>query len=274
MDRRAADGPPNTGTAGGGAPTAGPRALFCFAHRGARAHAPENTLMAFDLAFDLGAEAIECDVRRTRDGALVIFHDATLQRTTDGVGPIAARTSAELRTLDAGHRWRVRQRVPTLDETLALVFARERAINLELKAESEPESLATAEAVALALGALSTERRAQVLVSSFTLAAVAHIASLVPGLRVAALYGERVWRGRDLLAPAMELGAEAIHPQVDLVTPTLVRAAHAAGLHVNVWTANRWTTLARLLDWGVDGVFSDYPERVIIARARLAPHLL
>jgi glycerophosphoryl diester phosphodiesterase len=249
------------------APTTTPE---CYAHRGARAHAPENTLLAFHLAFELGADAIECDVQRSRDGNLVIIHDGTLDRTTDGNGPVSAHTVDELRALDAGRRWRTRQCIPTLEETLDLIRARGGALNLEIKGESAAESIATAEAVAPVLMALDESFLARVLVSSFEHPAVMKIMALLPNLRTAALYGARQWRHHDLITPALAMGVEAIHPEASLVTPTLIRQAHAAGVHVNVWTANRWSTIARLIDWGVDGLFSDYPERVVIARARHA----
>ena len=89
-------------------------AVACFAHRGARGHAPENTLLAFDLAFDLGADAVECDVRRSRDGHLVVIHDDTLNRTTNGTGSVAGKSFAELRALDAGVSRRIPQAIPTL----------------------------------------------------------------------------------------------------------------------------------------------------------------
>ncbi len=94
-----------------------------------------------------------------------------------------------------------------------------------------------------------------------------HLGAILLGLRVGALYGGRTWRRRDMLAPALDLGTEAIHPGAGLVTAELVRRAHDAGLRVNVWTANRWNTIRRLIEWDVDGIFSDYPERVVIARA-------
>ncbi|MBF6591263.1 MAG: glycerophosphodiester phosphodiesterase, partial [Ktedonobacterales bacterium] len=156
------------------------RRPICYAHRGARAHAPENTLLAFALAFDLGAEGIECDVRRSKDGHLVIIHDGTLNRTTNGVGLVATHTFAQLRALDAGRRWRLPQGIPTLEETLALARARGGALNLELKGESLEEVLGTAEAVAPVLDALEAPLRARVLVSSFELPAVAKIKALLP----------------------------------------------------------------------------------------------
>src|SRR5262249_8632675 len=108
--------------------TASPRRPQVYAHPGARAYAPENTLMAFAAAFDLGAEGIECDVQRSRDGAHVIIHDPLVDRTTGATGAVAEMSFAELRSLNAGWYHRIPQRIPTLEETLALVGARGRAV--------------------------------------------------------------------------------------------------------------------------------------------------
>jgi glycerophosphoryl diester phosphodiesterase len=248
------------------------RRVVCYAHRGARGHAPENTLLAFALAFDLGADAIECDVQRSRDGQLVIIHDGTVDRTTGGSGLVAAQTLAELRALDAGRRWGIPQRIPTLDETLALVRARG-GINLEIKGESIEQAVDTARAVEPALRALDVEFRARVLVSSFAHPAIRLLKERLPWLRMGALYGGTDWKRRDMLSPALEMGAEAVHPGVGLVSRELIAAAHAAGLRVNVWTANRWAVIRRLLELEVDGIFSDYPERIVIARAQMSAAL-
>jgi glycerophosphoryl diester phosphodiesterase len=249
------------------------RRVVCYAHRGARGHAPENTLLAFALAFDLGADAIECDVQRSRDGQLVIIHDDTVDRTTGGSGRVAAHTLAELRALDAGRRWGIPQRISTLDETLALVRARGGGINLEIKGESIEQSVDTARAVEPALRALDANFRARLLVSSFAHPAIRVLKERLPWLRVGAVYGGTDWKRRDMLAPALEMGAEAIHPDVGLVSRELITAAHTLGLRVNVWTANRWATIRRLSEWEVDGIFSDYPERVVIARAQMSTTL-
>ncbi|HEY1387418.1 MAG TPA: glycerophosphodiester phosphodiesterase family protein [Ktedonobacterales bacterium] len=247
-----------------------PQQVICYAHRGARGHAPENTLLAFDLAFDLGAEAIECDVQCSRDGELVIFHDGTVNRTTNGVGAVAALDFADLRALDAGRVWRIPQRIPTLAETLELVRRRGGALNLEIKGESVEEAVGTAEAVEPVLRALGEPLRSRLLISSFAHPAVSRLKERLPWLRVATLYSGREWQKADMLATALAMGAEAIHPSVALTTTELAPRAHDAGLRVNVWTANRSTTIRKLIAWGVDGLFSDYPERVIIARAQLA----
>ena len=233
----------------------------CYAHRGARARAPENTLLAFRLAFDLGANAVECDVQRSRDGRLVIIHDGTVDRTTDGCGWVAEMSFAELRGLNVGRG----ERIPTLEETLALARERGGGVNLEVKGESVAEALETAEALMAALRGLEEGMRVRVLVSSFAHPAIALLKARLPWLRTGALFGDE-WRGRDLLAPALAVGAEAIHPGLRLVTPELVRRVHDAGLAVNVWTVNRPAVMRRLIAWGVDGIFSDYPERVVAAR--------
>jgi len=120
------------------------------------------------------------------------------------------------------------------------------------------------------LRALEEPLLARLLVSSFAHPAVAFLKERLPWLRVATLYNGREWQKQDMLAPALAMGAEAIHPGVALTTAELVTRAHDAGLRVNVWTANRVATIRKLIAWGVDGLFSDYPERVIIARAQLA----
>jgi glycerophosphoryl diester phosphodiesterase len=237
--------------------------MTIYGHRGARAHAPENTLLAFELAFALGADAIECDVQATADGALVVIHDGTLDRTTNGHGQVARATLAELRALDAGRG----QRIPLLAEVLDLCRRAGREVNLEVKAEMEVAALATAEALAGQLATVARRQRQAIVVSSFELPAVAQIKQRLPWLRVATLHGGGRWRREDPLAPARAMGAEAVHVQTTLATLELVERAHRLGLSVRVWTANAPATLRQLMRWGVDGAFTDYPERAVIARA-------
>lgn len=253
--------------------TSGPR---CYAHRGARGHAPENTLLAFDLAFDLGAEGIECDAQLSADGQVVIIHDSTVNRTTNGRGLVSGMSFEALRALDAGRLMQLPQRIPTLKETLALVWRRGGLLNLELKADSDAEAVAVADTVAPALNALPPDDtlRSGVLLSSFNLPAVARIRELAPWALTAALYGGRAWTQATMIETAQRLGVDAIHPHPRILTEETVRAAHAAGLQVNVWTANRLATIRQLIAWSVDGVFTDYPERVVIARRLAEPAAL
>ncbi len=239
---------------------------LCVAHRGARAYAPENTLLAFAVAFDLGADAIECDVQISRDGRAVIIHDALVDRTTDGTGEVAEIAFAELSLLDAGRYPRIPQRIPTLEETLELVRARNGALNLEIKGETSDRCIETARVVAPILESLDDAFRARLLVSSFEHLSLVELKQRLPWLRIAALFGKE-WRHKDIVAVASGLGAEAIHPAAQILDPDLVRHAHAADLGVNVWTVNAPHDLRRCIDWKVDGIVSDYPERVIIARS-------
>jgi glycerophosphoryl diester phosphodiesterase len=244
------------------------RQVVCYAHRGARAHAPENTLLAFALAFDVGADAIECDVALSSDRYPIVIHDATLDRITSGRGLVHLRTLAELRSLYVGWIRHPPERIPLLEEVLDLVKCRNGQINLEVKGGSLPESLATAEVMLPLLEGLDDDFRHQVVVSSFEHTAIAFLKERLPWLRIGVLYGNQ-WRDQDLIAPALTLGAEAIHPEVGLLTREVVAKAQQAHLRVNVWTANSWIRIRRLLDWGVDGIFSDYPERVVILRTLL-----
>lgn len=244
---------------------------ICFGHRGARGHAPENTLLAFDLAFDLGADGVECDAQISADGKVVIIHDSTVNRTTNGRGKVTDLSFEELRALDAGRLMRIPQRIPTLEETLALVWRRGGRLNVELKADTEQDAIAVAEAVAPILNAIpaSDHLRDCILISSFKLASLTRMRKLTPWARLGALYGGRGWTRTTMIETARKLGVDAIHPHPRIVTDETVRAAHDAGLSVNVWTANRLATIRQLLAWGVDGVFTDFPERVVTLR-RLA----
>jgi len=222
------------------------------AHRGASGRLPENTLPAYELAVELGADMIEVDLHRTRDGAIVVTHDEDL-RGLGGVGEIADATLAEVRTLDAGGG----ARVPTLDELLDGFGARI-ALNLELKrgTRAEYEGLEAATLAAL-------EARGLVggtLFSSFYDPVLARLRALSARVRIGLLLSRRFpdeWAAR-----ARRVGAEALHPELALVTPELVRAAHGEGLAVNVYTVDEPADLARLVDLGVDGIFTNHPDRL------------
>jgi glycerophosphoryl diester phosphodiesterase len=198
-------------------------------HRGAKAHAPENTVASFEKAIALGCDEIETDVWLI-DGALVISHD---------------RPSSP-----AGHL--------SLDETLELCRGRV-ALNLELKsAGSDARANETGAAVARRLRARAPQ---DVYVSSFWSAALAGAKAVAPDVRRAFVFGAAPEMGA-LLGQARALGLWALHPEHWYVTPERVAAAHDAGLRVNVWTVNDPAEIATLAAWGVDGIMSDYPERV------------
>ncbi len=227
------------------------------AHRGAAGTRPELTAVAFERAIDLGAEMIELDVQLTRDGRLVVLHDRELGRTVSGSGAVRERTLAELQRLDAGGWFGpayAGQRVPSLDEVLDLTLGRV-GLNVEIKSPA-PDWQATADVLVDLLA--NKGATATTIVSSFDMGALQAVRAVSAAVRVAVL-----WHEPDI-APAFrhaaDLGAEAVHPQHQLVTDALVRTARREGLAVNTWTVNTAERMRALADLGVDGIISDFPE--------------
>ena len=228
------------------------------AHRGASGHLPENTLPAYELAIAQGADMIEIDLHRTRDAAVVITHDEDLSGI-GGHGEIADASLAEVRALDAGRG----QRVPVLAEVLDR-FGPRIAFNLELKRGRRAEYPGV-EAEALA----AVEERgilARTLFSSFYDPVLSRLRELSSVARIALLLSPQ-----DADRPierARRLGAEAINPWRGLARRELIEAAHAEGLAVYVFTVDEQGEMERLLALGVDGLFTNYPDRM---RALLDP---
>ena len=246
-----------------------PKADFLrIGHRGASAACPENTLVSFRRALDQGAQMIECDLQLTADGEVVIFHDWTLERTTDGEGEVGARDLAYLRTLDAG-AWKAErftgEPIPSLAETLETVLPSAR-LNLELKCRGpagEAERLARAAVSAVG----SRDAFDRVIFSSFDAATLRAVREASPSARIGVLW---------IFAPfdeafglAGELAAAALHPRAEATTPELVDEAHRRGLSVNVWTVNEPEAMLELVGMGVDGLISDHPDRLLEARTVL-----
>ena len=234
-----------------------PRPLV-IAHRGASGYLAENTLPAYELAIEQRADMIEIDLHRTRDGATVVAHDEDLSGL-GGKGEIAAATLAEVRALDAGGG----ERVPTLDEVLDR-FGERIPLNLELKSGSS----ATYEGLERAALDAVRERGLleRTLFSSFFDPVLERLRALAPEARLARLFSPR--DPERPLERARAVGAEAINPWLGLVKPELIEAAHAEGLAVYVFTVDEEQEMRSLLDLGVDGIFSNFPDRL---RA-LLPH--
>lgn len=236
-----------------------------FAHRGARERAPENTLPAFEEAAILGADGIELDVQLSADGALVVIHDFTLERTTNGTGRVAEKTLAELRTLDAG-AWFAPQfaatRIPTLDEVLEAVKGR-LLVNIELKTFSltdQTTRLRLAQSVLECIRKHGMER--QVLISSFNPLALRVMRQLTPQIAIGYLYAPDLplplakgWLARPLIGRH-----EARHPHFSMVDEAYMRWARRHGYRVNVWTVNDPADIQRMCALGVDMIISDRPD--------------
>ncbi len=233
--------------------------VLAIGHRGAAGHMPENTMPSFEKALELGADALEFDVALTRDGVPVVIHDDTLDRTTDGRGPVEHSTFEEIARLDAGSWKAVATHVPTLAEVIRTLAPRT-LLNLEIKAS--PRRVEIVDACAQA--ALEEDAIGRVVFSSFDHDALRLLRHVLPQARIGVL---SVATGFErALRCAAEIAAENIHPPIVLASPALVARAHAAGLQVWTWTANSPAMIAGAIAAGADGIFSDFPERVLAAR--------
>lgn len=230
---------------------------FYFAHRGASAHAPENTLAAFELALKQGAPAIEFDVKLTADRRVVIHHDQTLDRTTDGSGPITRQPLAALRELDAGSGFSAEfrgEKIPMLEEVFESLGGK-MFMNIELTNYASPFDGLVDEVVKLVKKHGLEE---QVLFSSFFPTNLAHARRLLPSVPRGQLFlpGGSGWWQR-LAAGFMSLEAE--HPFKDDVSAAVVQRAHAKNRRLYTWTVNDPAEMKSLRALGVDAIFTDDP---------------
>jgi glycerophosphoryl diester phosphodiesterase len=240
------------------------------AHRGASSTRPENTLASFEEALRLGARIVELDVRLSRDGVPVVMHDPTVDRTTNGAGPVASMTAAGLAALNAGTAEEPAA-VPALAEVLDLVSGRG-AVALEIKnLPGEPGYDARREAAVEATHA-ELERTGfdgPVLVLSFSPAAIAASKAIAPTVPTGFLSTHDV-PPADALGLAARAGHDLVLPGTRSLIPAgpaFVDAVHAAGLRVGTWTVDDPDELAMLLDRGVDAVASNDPEMALAVLA-------
>lgn len=232
--------------------------MWVVGHRGASGHAPENTLAAFHRAVELGATFIETDLQLSRDSRLVAIHDDTLDRTTNGRGPVHALTLAALRELDAGSWFDPQfagEKIPTLDEILRFSQEHDVVFYLELKAAG---AWGLEHALVGALRELEGAPRAVVL--SFDPGRLAVVRRLEPTVMTGYLFS---WSPADPVKRALEVGARQLAPRGDLVTPELVGQARRADLQVVTWTVNEPAHMRALAAAGVDGIMTDYPDRLV-----------
>ena len=218
-------------------------------HRGASGHEPENTLRAIRRALELGADGVEIDVRLI-DGELIVFHDDRLDRTTNGHGKISRQRFSYLRTLDAGKG----ERIPTLREVFAMVDRRA-FINIELKARRTAGPVQSLIREFLDEHGWSPEH---FLVSSFHRRELRSISD--PRIRIGLLLTKPTLLYH---VSARRVRAWSVHPGVRFTTAKFVAHAHRRGFQVIPYTANKPATIARLRAIGADGVFTDFPERVM-----------
>ena len=216
-------------------------------HRGAAELEPENTRLSIQKAIDLSVDQVEIDVHLTRDQHLVVIHDATVDRTTDGQGAVADFTLVEIKRLDAGKG----ERIPTLQEVIDLVRGKV-VLQIELKGPD------TAEPVVRAVERNSIE--SEVLLTSFVHERLREARQLNPSLALGALWSNPP---ADACEQAIDMGAEAIHIQHQNIDAQLVQKAHAHGLQIRAWNPDTVEEIQRAIDLGVDAVGSNRPDLLI-----------
>jgi glycerophosphoryl diester phosphodiesterase len=222
------------------------RRVLRIGHRGAAGHAPENTLAAIQKGIALGVDFVEIDVRRTADGVLVVLHDETVNRTTNGRGRVDQLSIRDLKKLDAGSG----EDIPTLEEVLKAVAGRS-GLMLELKVKGVAQQ--TFEAVREA------GFKNPVIYASFLHDELTHVRTVDPEASLMVLFGRLP---HTPVTCAMEYRASHVGLRHDTATRRLVDAFHREDLLVFVYTADSFGDIQHALSIGVDGVISNFPERI------------
>ena len=240
--------------------------MLVIAHRGASAVAPENTLAAFREAVRVGADLIELDVRLSRDGVVVVFHDRDLSRTTNGAGPVAARTFSDLKRLDAGGYFSSRfegERIPALEEVIHVVSTGRTGLYIELKIDRGGEDV-RAELVDRTLAVIKSCRfRERSFLASFDRESLRLAKDVLPTMRPGLIF-----RDKEVWEQSKEEGRRDIDilcARWNIVTAYHVETAHQAGREVFAWTIDRAEELDRILPLSVDGIASNNPQWLINA---------
>ena len=230
--------------------------FMVIAHRGASSYAPENTLAAFDLAIQMGVSHIELDVHFTRDGHVVVIHDDTVNRTTNGSGPVTSHALAALQGLDAGSWFGGKfagQRIPTFEEVLER-YQGQAHLHTEIKGHSAHLSQRTADLV---------RRRGmagQVTITSFQRTRLEEARAHAPEL-------PRGWLVTEVsdatIAQARALGLSQLCPRANAVTPELVHRLHAEGFVVRAWGVATEDQMRQVVQAGADGMTVNFPDKLL-----------
>lgn len=213
-------------------------------HRGAMGLEPENSLSSFERAISLGCDMIELDVRSTRDGKVIIMHDGTVDRTTNGRGTVSRMSLAEIESLRLANG----EMIPTLDDILERYGTR-CMLNIEIK--DEDSVLSSCEAVR------RMKLLEHVIFSSFHSPWLVRIKLKFPRARTAFISEDR---DLDMVKIALNLEAEAIHASSRITNRKLIEKAHANGLKFNVWIVNRPWGMRKIVKLGADGIITDRPD--------------
>ncbi len=238
-----------------------------FAHRGAKAVTPENTLPAFQRAVEMGVDGIELDVHCSKDGKLAVIHDESLERTTTSTGLVGDYTAAELAQIDAGSRFStafVGVGVPTLDQVFDVVGTHCQ-VNVEVKSHDVNGGNQVEPLLAMIQARNLYD---QVIVSSFNPMTLIKLRALDPKVALGFLYYLPLptYLRDAWFTPIIQ--PEALHPYYGLIDAALIAWAKARNCRVNTWTVNEVAEAKRLADLGVDVIMSDIPDQIMAALAK------
>ena len=231
-------------------------AVMVIAHRGASSYAPENTLVAFDLALEMGVRHIELDVDFTSDGHIVVIHDDTVDRTTNGSGPVTSHTLAALRALDAGSWFGDKftgERIPTFHEVLERYKGRVH-LHTEIKGLSPSLSQQTADLIR------THGMEEQVTITSFQNVRLEEMRAYAPELPVGWLVVEA---SGAIIAQARAMGVTQLCPRANTVTPELVRRLHAEGFVARAWGVTTEDLMQQVVQAGADGMTINFPDKLM-----------
>ncbi len=247
------------------------------AHRGASGYAPENTLASFQMAVDMKADGIECDIHLSKDGVFVVCHDETIDRTSDGTGRIADMTYEEIAKHNFSGKFHPHyfhgnaQTAPTLQQMLDVVKDM-KVINIEVKEFAGDEDAALNKFYEILAGYGIVDR---VIVSSFNVGILKRLKALHGDVFTGYLYHPgvksdtyKVYPWEVAVQTALDHNCDAIHPEIGSLTREVVEDAHAHGLKVNCWTANTREMVEKAMAIGCDGVITNYPDWALLAAGR------
>ncbi len=234
--------------------------MLIFGHRGARGYAPENTMASFQMALDMGVDGIELDVQMTKDGRVVVCHDHSIDRTSNGTGWIIEHTRDELRELDFGSWFSPKfagEKIPTLREVLQWAFPTRLIINIEIK-----NGPVIYENIEEKVSALIRECRMvdRVIVSSFYHPSLVRMKQLDPLLKTGLLYASRP---TDPWLQLRVTDSDNLHPMWHYLDAGWVSGTRPHGASIYTWTVNEMREWEHIKQLGVDGIITDYPDRFV-----------
>ncbi|RFU63518.1 glycerophosphodiester phosphodiesterase [Peribacillus glennii] len=239
-----------------------PHAPLKIAHRGAAGHCPENTMSAFKKAVELGVDFIEIDVQLSRDGRLVVIHDTTLERTTDGSGNVRDHDFCDLRKLDAGswfHSDFKDEKIPAFEELLEQILPHA-GILIELKHPSLYPGIEKRLAFEIVKHNLHLEKDPRLMVQSFDIAAVKRFQSLIPSLPAGVLIKHHPMGISNKKLNELSSFAQFVNLKQTMMTLKLKKKIHAHGMKAFTWTVNNQKKIQRFELMKLDGVTTDYPD--------------